>query len=107
MFEYPSSNSGFDIGDIAFGVLTILIICLKYQSGGEQLSQEASLATETLKVDFWSVTVLDLSLVCLFLALQWGEIVYDYSNPRVWRCLIGLTCLITHFPVMHVWRHEN
>lgn len=58
-------------------------------------------------MDFSSFTVLVSSLVCLLLALQWGGIVYDWSNERVWGCLVGFTCLIGLFAFLHVWHHEE
>jgi len=91
----------------AFGALAILIVCLRYKPSMVQLSKDMSVATKAGKMDFFSVTVLISSLVCLLLALQWGGIVYKWSDTRVWGCLIGFAGLITVFAVLQVWRQEK
>lgn len=78
-----------------------------YHPVNNQLSKEMTLAAKLRKLDFSSVVVLILSLVCLLLALQWGGIVYKWSEARVWGCLTGFGGLIALFAVLQVWRQEK
>ena len=98
--------------DPAFGALAILIVCLKYHPTAKQLSRntntrDLNFSAKMRNMDFSSVTVLISSLVCLLLALQWGGILYPWSNPRVWGCLAGFACLIAIFAGLQIWRQEK
>lgn len=47
-------------------------------------------------------TVLVGSIVCLLLALQWGGIVYPWSNSKVYGCLIGSVLVLALFIAMQI-----
>ncbi|KAF2276879.1 MFS general substrate transporter [Westerdykella ornata] len=49
------------------------------------------------QLDLPGATVLIASVVCLMLALQWGGIVYPWSDAKVYGCFIGFGLLLTLF----------
>ncbi|KAJ5773649.1 MFS toxin transporter [Penicillium paradoxum] len=54
------------------------------------------------QLDLPGATVLIGSIVCLLLALQWGGIVYPWSNAKVYGCLIGFGLILILFIVMQI-----
>ena len=56
--------------------------------------------TKIRQLDFPGATVLIGSVTCLMLALQWGGIVYDWSDPKVYGCLIGFGLILVLFAGM-------
>lgn len=48
-------------------------------------------------LDIPGATLLLGATVCLNLALQWGGIVYPWSDSRVFGCLIGLALILLAF----------
>ena len=58
-------------------------------------------------MDLEGTLVLISAIVCLLLALQWGGIVYPWTEARVWGCLFGFGCLLCVFVVLQFRRKEE
>ena len=56
-----------------------------------------SVKEKLAKLDFIGAIFLIGSVVCLLLALQWGGSVYEWSNSKVWGCLLGFVLLLAIF----------
>lgn len=54
------------------------------------------------QLDIPGATILIGAIVCLLLALQWGGIVYPWSNAKVYGCLIGFGLILALFIVMQI-----
>lgn len=62
--------------------------------------------TKLRQLDLPGAVALISSVVCLMLALQWGGIVYAWSNARVYGCLIGFSSTLIVFIAMQ-WKDKN
>lgn len=85
-----------------------LIICLYYPlSLGEAPDGNHALMEKILGLGLKSAAILAGTLVCLFLALQWGGAVYPWSDSRVWGCLLGFGLLLTVFVIIQIRQKEK
>jgi hypothetical protein len=92
----------------ALGAMMALIICLYYPLLlGEAPDGKHTLKEKILGLGLKSAVILAGTLVCLFLALQWGGAVYPWSNSRVWGCLLGFGLLLTVFVIMQIRQKEK
>lgn len=60
-----------------------------------------------VRLDPLGATLLTSSLVCLFLALQWGGTKLPWSDSHVWGCLVGFAILAILFFGLQVVRKEK
>ncbi|KAK5320389.1 hypothetical protein LTR70_004616 [Exophiala xenobiotica] len=47
------------------------------------------------------------SIICLLLALQWGGVTYDWSDPRIVALLVLFGVLLIAFILVQAWRRDN
>lgn len=93
---------------IALGGLTGLIICLYYPSTlGGAPNKDRPLKQKLLGLGLKSAVILTATLVCLFLALQWGGTVYPWRDSRVWGCFLGFGFLLILFGYIQVRQKEE
>lgn len=60
-----------------------------------------------LKMDFGGTILFIASIVCLFLALQWGGNDVPWSNPRPWGLLLGFALLLIAFIILQIHMGEK
>lgn len=58
-------------------------------------------------LDIQGSLLLASSLVCLFLALEWGGVTAPWSNLAVWGCMLGFALLATGFCVFQWYRKDK
>ena len=58
-------------------------------------------------IDYIGSILLISSLTCLLLGLQWGGIVWPWSNSKVWGCLLGFVLILAAFVVVQKYRKEE
>lgn len=93
---------------IALGGLTGAIICFYYPSTlGGAVNKDRPLKQKILGLGLKSAVILTATLVCLFLALQWGGTVYPWRDSRVWGCLLGFGFLLILFSYIQVRQKEE
>ncbi|RSL98962.1 hypothetical protein CDV31_012378 [Fusarium ambrosium] len=94
--------------NLPLGGLTGLIICLYYPSTlGGAVNKDRPLKQKLLGLGLKSAVILTATLVCLFLALQWGGSVYPWRDSRVWGCLLGFGFLLILFSYIQVRQKED
>ncbi|KAJ4258183.1 hypothetical protein NW762_008329 [Fusarium torreyae] len=85
-----------------------LIICFYYPNSlGIPPNGDRTLKEKLTSLGLKSSLVLSGTLVCLFLALQWGGSVYPWSDSRVWGCLLGFGLLLILFVVIQIRQKED
>ena len=65
-----------------------------------KLAQSLSLKQKIARLDILGASLLVAAFVCLLIALQWGGTTYEWSNSKVWGCLLGFGLLILAFIVL-------
>ncbi|EEU37299.1 uncharacterized protein NECHADRAFT_37173 [Fusarium vanettenii 77-13-4] len=96
------------LGIITLGGLTGAIICFYYPSTlGGAVNKDRPLKQKILGLGLKSAVILTATLVCLFLALQWGGTVYPWRDSRVWGCLLGFGFLLILFSYIQVRQKED
>ncbi|KAF5721321.1 major facilitator superfamily transporter [Fusarium globosum] len=91
----------------ALGAVMALIICFYYPlSLGEAPDSDHSLEEKILGLGLKSAVILAGTLICLFLALQWGGTKHPWSDSRVWGCLVGFGLLLTLFVFIQIRQGE-
>ncbi|KAG5660141.1 hypothetical protein KAF25_003663 [Fusarium avenaceum] len=94
--------------NLPLGAMMALIICLYYPlSLGEAPDGNHTFREKILGLGLKSATILAGTLVCLFLALQWGGAVYPWSDSRVWGCLLASGLLLTVFVIIQIRQKEK
>ncbi|UPK91030.1 hypothetical protein LCI18_001965 [Fusarium solani-melongenae] len=94
--------------NLPLGGLTGAIICFYYPSTlGGAVNKDRPLKQKLLGLGLKSAVVLTATLVCLFLALQWGGTVYPWRDSRVWGCLLGFGFLLILFSYIQVRQKED
>jgi hypothetical protein len=84
-----------------------LIICFYYPlSLGEASDGDHTLKEKILGLGLKSAAILAGTLICLFLALQWGGTKHPWSDSRVWGCLLGFSLLLMLFVYIQVRQGE-
>ncbi|KPM40577.1 hypothetical protein AK830_g6010 [Neonectria ditissima] len=84
--------------NLPLGALGGFVICYFYPASfGAPPHQGRPLKQKIASLGFKSALVLTATLVCLFLALQWGGAEYEWSDSRVWGCFLGFGLLLGVF----------
>ncbi|KAH7236732.1 glycosyl hydrolase family 3 N terminal domain-containing protein [Fusarium redolens] len=65
-----------------------------------------TLKEKILGLGLKSAAILAGTLICLFLALQWGGTKHPWSDSRVWGCLLGFSLLLMLFVYIQVRQGE-
>ncbi|KAF4969962.1 hypothetical protein FSARC_2915 [Fusarium sarcochroum] len=90
------------------GAMMALIISFYYPTSlGVPPNGDKTLKEKLKSLGLKSAVVLAGTLVCLFLALQWGGSVYPWSDSRVWGCLLGFGLLLILFVVIQIRQKED
>ena len=71
------------------------------------LHARLSLRDKLRKIDLLGASLLAAGLVALFFALQWGGSRYEWSNPKVYGCLIAFGILIPAFIGLQAKKKEE
>ncbi|KAM0546220.1 hypothetical protein ACHAPJ_011006 [Fusarium lateritium] len=94
--------------NLPLGAIMALIICFYYPNSlGTPPNSDRTLKEKLTSLGLKSSLVLSGTLVCLFLALQWGGSVYPWSDSRVWGCLLGFGLLLILFVVIQIRQKED
>ncbi|RDW64262.1 hypothetical protein BP5796_10764 [Coleophoma crateriformis] len=87
----------------AISAATVMYI-LRTKKG---IHADLPITEKLIRLDPLGAMLLTSSLVCLFLALQWGGTELPWSNSRVWGCLVGFALLAILFFALQVVRKEK
>jgi hypothetical protein len=91
---------------VAFGVLAMAGLIWIFKEPKTPHS-DLTFWQKIVKLDFLSAFILTGLLVCLLLALQYGGLVYPWSDARVWGCLLGFALLTIVFVGMQYYKKEK
>jgi hypothetical protein len=81
-----------------------MIYILERKDGREK---DLRLLEKIWRLDPAGSILLSSSLVCLFLALQWGGASIPWSQPQAWGCLLGFGLLALSFVVLQCYKKER
>ncbi|KAF5011385.1 hypothetical protein FDECE_2496 [Fusarium decemcellulare] len=94
--------------NLPLGALTGFIICFYYTTSmGEAPNKNYTLKQKITSLGLKSALLLSATLICLFLALQWGGTVHPWRDSRVWGCLLGFGLLLIIFGYIQVRQRED
>ncbi|KAH7322469.1 major facilitator superfamily domain-containing protein [Stachybotrys elegans] len=83
--------------NLPFGAVGLLLIWFTLKKPPPAAKGTLSWMRKLRELDIPGAIVLLGSTTCLNLALQWGGIVYPWSHPNVFGCLIGFSVLLVAF----------
>ncbi|KAF3768086.1 MFS general substrate transporter [Cryphonectria parasitica EP155] len=86
-------------------VAAVMILIVLDRQKPEQSSRP--LLQKLRDLDIQGSLLLASSLVCLFLALEWGGVNEPWSSPAVWGCLLGFVLLAIGFCGFQWYRKDN
>ncbi|KAH8666191.1 major facilitator superfamily domain-containing protein [Ilyonectria robusta] len=92
----------------SLGGIVGLALCFYYPASfGDVPGKTQPLRKKLARLGFKSALILTATLVCLFLALQWGGAVHPWSDSRVWGCFLGFALLLILFGyIQHLQKDE-
>ncbi|KAH6974240.1 major facilitator superfamily domain-containing protein [Ilyonectria sp. MPI-CAGE-AT-0026] len=93
---------------LTLGGIVGLALCFYYPASfGDVPGKSQPLRKKLARLGFKSALILTATLVCLFLALQWGGAVHPWSDSRVWGCFLGFALLLILFGyIQHLQKDE-
>ena len=91
---------------IAFGGLAALLLAITLRTPAKPPSQ-LTLKEKIAKMDLAGTVLFISSIVCLFLALQWGGLEYPWSDARVWCLVLGFGLLMIAFIALQLFLGEK
>jgi hypothetical protein len=90
----------------AFGAIAaIIVLYILDRKPGRH--KDLPMWEKLVRLDPVGATLLTSSLICLFLALQWGGNQLPWSSPKVWGCLMGCGILTILFIILQAIRKEK
>ncbi|KAF4336124.1 HC-toxin efflux carrier TOXA [Fusarium beomiforme] len=93
--------------NLPLGAVMALIICFYYPlTLGEPPNGDHILKEKLLSLGLKSAVIFAGTLVCLFLALQWGGTKHPWSDSRVWGCFLGCGLLLMLFVYIQIRQGE-
>lgn len=91
----------------ALGAVSIIQIWLTLKNPAPAVKAGLPLKQKLRQLDLPGAFLLVSATICLLLALQWGGIVFAWSDPRVYSCLIGFSLIMIDFFVLQVRDEER
>ncbi|PKY00417.1 putative MFS toxin transporter, partial [Aspergillus campestris IBT 28561] len=88
--------------NLPFGAVGLALIWFALRSPPPAVKAGLPPNQKLRQLDMLGATVLVGSIVCLLLALQWGGIVYPWSNSKVYGCLVGFVLILALFIAMQI-----
>ncbi|OCL04355.1 MFS general substrate transporter [Glonium stellatum] len=92
--------------NLPFGGMSVLMFMLAFRAPARQAVQ-LKFHEKVARMDLGGTSLFISSMVCLFLALQWGGIKYSWSDSRVWGLVLGFGLLMIAFVVLQLYLVEN
>ncbi|CAG8401213.1 unnamed protein product [Penicillium salamii] len=92
--------------NLPFGAVTFLFVVLCYHSP-PRAQPTLTFAEQIKQLDIIGTLFFIPSVVCLLLALQWGDSAYPWSNGRIIALLVLFASFMMIFIGVQVWRQEN
>ncbi|KAK7184384.1 hypothetical protein DPSP01_013832 [Paraphaeosphaeria sporulosa] len=83
--------------NLPFGAIALAQIWYTLQTPPPAVKAELPPREKIRQLDLPGATILIGSVVCLLLALQWGGIVYPWSDAKVYGCFIGFALMLVLF----------
>ncbi|KXH45060.1 MFS transporter [Colletotrichum simmondsii] len=83
--------------NLPFGAIGLVLIWISLRDPPPAVKGDLSWRVKIRQLDILGATLLLGATSCLNLALQWGGIVYPWSNPKVFGCLLGFGLLLISF----------
>ncbi|ORY17057.1 major facilitator superfamily transporter [Clohesyomyces aquaticus] len=90
----------------AAGAVTFVIACWAFKRKKPVLG-ELSLREKLKRLDLLGACLLTAALVALFFALQWGGNKYQWSNPKVYACVVTSGILTIVFIILQIMKKEE
>ncbi|KUJ07648.1 MFS general substrate transporter [Mollisia scopiformis] len=91
--------------NLPFGALSIAIVIWTVKIPSTSIG--LTLRQKLERLDFLGALFLVSAITCLMLALQWGGILYPWSYPSVWGCLLGFGSIIILFILSQAYLKER
>ena len=82
--------------NLPFGGIAIAIVFFFFKNPDRKHSK-LTMKQKIREIDLLGAFLLICAIVCLLLALQWGGIVYPWSNSKVWGNLLGAGLILIVF----------
>ena len=82
-----------------------LLLCFRTPSHAKPV--KVSLRKLLLSLDTPGIVILICSLICAFLALEWGGITYAWNSSRVLGCVVGWIAIAILFVVIELKQGER
>ncbi|KAL4900466.1 hypothetical protein BDW74DRAFT_188295 [Aspergillus multicolor] len=93
--------------NLPFGAVGLILIWFTLRKPPPAVRGDLPWAQKFRQLDLLGATLLLSATVCLNLALQWGGIVYAWSDAKVFGCLIGFALLLVTFLGLQVRGKES
>lgn len=90
------------IDSLPIGGLTVATVAVFFSSPVRQTPKQP-LLQKLRGLDAIGAVLLISAVICLLLALQWGGTTYNWSNSKVFGCLIGFGLMIIAFAVLQLY----
>ncbi|KAK0106881.1 hypothetical protein ONS95_003602 [Cadophora gregata] len=92
--------------NLPFGGISVLLMLFAFREPKRE-KMKLSVEEKFKKMDVIGTTLFISSMVCLFLALQWGGNSIPWSNSTAWGLMLGFGLLLIAFVVLQFHLHEN
>lgn len=92
--------------NLPLGALTLVIVTLVLHIPAQKF-EKLTPKQRLLSLDPIGTAVFFPSIICLLLALQWGGVVYAWSNARIIALLVLFAVLFSAFIAIQLWRQET
>ncbi|GFF50517.1 putative HC-toxin efflux carrier TOXA [Aspergillus udagawae] len=93
--------------NLPFGAVALVLVWFTLRKPPPAVKGDLPWNQKLRQLDLLGATLLLGATVCLNLALQWGGIVYPWSDAKVFGCLIGFGLLLITFLCLQVRGKEN
>ncbi|GFG16265.1 putative HC-toxin efflux carrier TOXA [Aspergillus udagawae] len=93
--------------NLPFGAVALVLVWFTLRKSPPAVKGDLPWIQKLRQLDLLGATLLLGATVCLNLALQWGGIVYPWSDAKVFGCLIGFSLLLITFLCLQVRGKEN